>query len=503
MALKKARRLLFSKVPLAVVLILLQLLWFASFFTRLANYFAWAQAGLSFLAVAVYLFIISSDDNPSYQIAWITVIAVMPLLGGLLYLLMGNKRPARSMRRRMDRIFAEITPLLQKEAIPNLPPQLEGLSEYIERMGSYPLYGNTRVDYYPTGEELFEAMMADLERAEKSIFLEYFIVAEGQMYRRLAGVLMDKARRGLDVRFLYDEMGSIQVLPNNFKRELEEAGVQVVAFNPIIPLATMKMNHRDHRKLLIIDGRVGYTGGINIADEYINIIRRFGYWKDTGIRLEGEGVWSMTLMFLAIWRYYREDDLDLALLRPETQTGTAGFVQPYSDTPLDGEALAKNIYMDILWRARDYVVIFNPYLILDREMIKALSMAARKGVDVKIVVPGQNDKWLVGLLAESHYKTLIAAGVLIYRYEPGFIHAKSFLCDDAVAVVGTVNMDFRSLYLHYECGVLFTSPEAIQALKEDCLHTLSQSSLVSPEDVEKGLLVDFFQAVLRVFGPML
>jgi len=501
MGIKKVRRILFSKVPLALIIVLVRLIWFVAFFSKFARYSAWTHGALSVLAVVMYLFIISSDENPSYQIGWITVIAVMPLMGGVLYLLLGNSRPARPMKRGMERVFADIAPLLKNDDPPRPPPRLQGLSAYIDGMSSYPLYRNTRVDYYPTGEELFEAMMGDLEKARTSVYLEYFIVADGVMYRRLAGVLMEKARRGLDVRFLYDELGSIAVLPDDFHRELEEAGVLVTAFNPLHPLATLKMNHRDHRKLLIVDGRVGYTGGINIADEYINQIRRYGHWKDTGVRLEGEAVWSMTLMFLSVWRYYRRDDREPA--RPERIPDAEGVVQPYSDTPLDGEALAKNIYMDILWRAKEYVTIFNPYLVLDREMIKALTMAARKGVDVKIVVPAQNDARLVALLAESHYKTLIDGGVKVYRYEPGFIHAKSFLSDDEVAVVGTVNMDFRSLYLHYECGVLFTSPGAIRALKDDCLRTLEKSRPVARADVEKGILVDFFQAVLRVFGPLL
>ncbi|MDO5695232.1 MAG: cardiolipin synthase [Eubacteriales bacterium] len=499
------RRIIFSKVPITVLLIILQVVWFFAFFTKLSAHAAWIQGLFTLLGLLMYLFIISSDENPSYQIAWITVIAVLPILGGFLYLILGNKRPAKRMKRAMQRSMDELRPHLDQVPPVTAPPsRMAGVSAYIRHYGPYPAYEGTDLDYFSSGEDLFEEMMTAIERAERFIFFEYFIVSEGEMYRRMAEVLTAKARAGLDVRVMYDGFGCITTIPRHFERDLKAAGVQVVSFNPLIPLATLKMNHRDHRKLLIVDGHIGFTGGINIADEYINRISRFGYWKDTGVRLSGPAVWSMTLMFLHLWHYYRPSDEDVHLFAPTTShEASDGLVQPFSDTPLDGEALAKNIYMDILWRAEKYVTIMNPYWVPDNEMMKALTMAAKRGVQVTIIVPGINDSKSVALLAEGYYKKLLEAGVHIHAFTPGFVHAKSMVSDDCIAVVGTVNMDFRSLYLHFEDGVLFTSESAVAALKRDGEETLKQCRPLKISDLRQGVVLNLIRAMLRIFSPLL
>ena len=353
---------------------------------------------------------------------------------------------------------------------------------------------------------MFADMLAVLEKAEHYIFLEYFIVSEGKMWDRILEVLKQKAAQGVDVRVIYDDMGCLARLPAGYHSWLEKEGIKCMAFNPVVPLISLVMNHRDHRKIMVVDGHTAFTGGINLADEYINVKARFGYWKDTGIRLKGEAVWSFTVMFLEMWNAYRNEDDDIQKYRPSVWhpdpfTGE-GIVCPYTDTPLDGEPLAENIYLDILNQAQKYVYIFTPYLILDDVMRNTLCHAAARGVDVRIVTPGIPDKKVVFRLTRSNYAMLLKAGVRIYEYTPGFIHAKSYICDDEFGVVGSVNMDYRSLYLHFECAALLYQTEALTELKRDVLDTIGQSREIMLEDCKKGFFGELFDSVLRVFAPL-
>lgn len=327
------------------------------------------------------------------------------------------------------------------------------------------------------------------------------------MFDRLLAELEKKALLGVDVRLIYDDIGCVATLPVDFVRDMERIGIRCAVFNRFWPVLSIVMNHRDHRKILVVDGIWGFTGGINIADEYINEKKRFGYWKDTGIRIEGEAVWNFTAMFLEMWDYIRHEEDDCLKYRPrlpQYETQEHGFVQPYGDTPLDRENVGENVYLNMITKAKNYLYIYTPYLIIDQEMQTALCNAAKSGVDVRLVTPGIPDKKIIFLMTRSNYKVLLESGIKIYEYTPGFIHAKCFLCDDETAAVGSINLDYRSLYLHFECGVWIHRSEAVMQLKEDMEQTFACSHQIKKEEwKEPGVCLRVVQTVLRLFAPLL
>ena len=506
---QKFIRFLTSRLCITALLILAQLGWLYLQFTRLIHYSAAISTVLALLSTVVVVVVIRRDENPAYKLLWVVLIAVSPVLGGLLYALWGNKRPGRRMRRSLAAAREPIRPLLAQpqepmEALLAEHPRISATARYVARYGPYPVHQNTEVDYYPIGEKLYAAMLEELEKAEKFIFLEYFIYAEGEMWQGIRRILARKAAQGVDVRLIYDDMGCLGVLPKNFWRGLEKDGIRCLPFNPFVPLVSVVMNNRDHRKMLIVDGHTAFTGGINIADEYINRTSPHGHWKDTGIRLRGDAVWNYTLMFLEMWNAFRRTDTEYGqfLPPPSPRPGAKGWVQPFSDSPLDTEPLSESVYLDILNQAKRYVYIFTPYLIIDNEMQTALCLAAKRGVDVRIVTPGIPDKWIVWQLTRSYYEPLMEAGVKIYEYAPGFIHAKSYLSDDRIGVVGTINMDFRSLYLHFECGTLLIDSPCLADLKADAEETFRKSRPVRPCDVRDGFFGDLLSSALRVLAPL-
>ena len=350
-------------------------------------------------------------------------------------------------------------------------------------------------------------ILEELRKAEHFIFLEYFIVQEGEMWNSILEILKEKAAAGLDVRMIYDDLGSVFVLPYRYDRTLESYGIKCEAFNKFVPFFSLVMNNRDHRKILIVDGHTAFTGGINLADEYINRKKKFGYWKDTGILVRGEAAVNLTAMFLTVWNTIRPTDKDFHNLLPHTYHSEAfpedGFVQPYGDSPLDHETVGENVYLNMISAARKYLYIFTPYLIIDNEVMTALCLAAKRGVDVRIVTPGKPDKLMVFWVTQSYYKQLIQSGVKIYQYLPGFIHAKVFVCDDCYATVGTINLDYRSLYLHFECGVFLCHSKEILKIREDAIETMKQSKEVTAEEVKKKLPIRLAQVLLRIFAPLL
>jgi len=497
------------RITLITIIILFQLYWGTLFLLRIVDYAEWFSTALSVISIVVVLFMNMKEENASYKIGWIILIMALPVFGGLFYLLFGNKRPSRFMRRRLIDEHRVLEPLLTQQesymkAMEEKHPRHLGTAKYVCRENDYPVYGNTQVKYYPLGEAQYIDMLEALEKAEKFIFMEYFIVEEGRMWQGILDILVRKAKEGVEVCFIYDDVGSMFLLPKDFQKKLEALGIRCMAFNPFRPLLSVVMNHRNHRKILVVDGHTAFTGGINIADEYINEKERFGHWKDTGIRLQGEGVLSFTLMFVSMWNAFRKDKIDPMLHLGEQSVLKSfqqeGFVQPFSDTPLDQEPLGENIYIEILSQAKDYVYIFTPYLIIDNELQSALCLAAKRGVDVRIVTPGIPDKKVVFRVTRSNYFPLIRAGVRIYEYTPGFMHAKSFVSDDHIGVVGTINMDYRSLYLHFECGALLYGQEALMDLKKDSLETISKSKEIHLKDIKKGPLYHFVDALLRAFA---
>ncbi len=508
---KKLSKIIFSRVFIVCLAILIQLLWLINLVYRFSVHFTFANIVLQVLAVILVLNIASKWMNPYYKLAWTCVILGFPMVGLLIYWVFGRSELTKKTREKMDRVHQEVMPYLTEkeeyaEELKRLNESVSAQSHYISKWAQFPLYKNTKTKYYSCGEEMFVAMLEALELAQDFIFLEYFILDDGVMYQKIVEILERKVKQGVEVRLIYDDWGCITTMPVHFYRALQEKGIKCAAFNTFRPILSIVMNNRDHRKILVVDGKIAFTGGINIADEYINQVSRFGYWKDAGIRLEGEAVWSLSAMFLEMWNYIVGSSEKYERFRPEFDADFAsdGFVQPYGDTPLDKENTGENVYMNIISKARRYVYIFTPYLIVDNEMLVTLCNAAKSGVDVRIVTPGVPDKKMVYLLTQADYQRLIENGVRIYQYTPGFIHAKCFVCDDEVATVGSINMDYRSLYLHFECGVFMYRSGAVMQIKADALRTIEKSEEVLLDDCRnRKWYIRLLQSLLRLMAPMM
>ena len=507
---KKIAHLLLGRFSIVAVSIILQFLWLVMVMYQFSYQFTYANLAIRTIAIIVVLVIVNRWTNPANKLSWTFIILLSPVLGLLLYMIFGRSSLTKKTQERMDSVNREVSACLYQT--PEIKEQLERedlsvyrQSRYINDWAGFPLYHHT---YYSCGEEMFPDMLADLEKAEHFIFLEYFIVDQGVMFDRIVEVLEQKSKEGVDVRLIYDDIGCINTLPPKYYKVLQAKGIKCAAFNPFRPIMSVVMNNRDHRKIFVVDGKVGFTGGINLADEYINVASRFGYWKDTGIRLAGEAVWSMTVMFLEMWNYINHSSEDYKQFMPQVYQKEPfegdGFVQPYGDTPLDHETVGENIYLNIINHAERYVYIFTPYLIIDNEMLVSLCNAAKRGVDVRIVTPGIPDKKMIFLLTQSHYEPLLKCGVKIYQYTPGFIHAKSFLCDDKIGTVGSINLDYRSLFLHFECGVFMYKTKALMQLKEDCMDTFAASEEMTLEFCRgQNVFIRIFQGMMRLFAPLL
>lgn len=511
-AVQKVKKVLLGRVLVVGLAVLIQFCWMFFLVYRFSIKYSFINILFQVAGTIVVLYIINQWSNPAYKIVWTFVILSFPVMGVCIYYVFGRSVLTKKTREGMERVHQELKEFLPdhkhlEKEIYREAKSIANQSKYISDWSDFPVYTNTSVKYYPCGELMFPDMIADLEKAEHFIFLEYFIIADGLMFDRILTILKKKVKQGVDVRLIYDDFGCVTTLPNNFFLQMRELGIKCVAFNKLRPLMSIIMNNRDHRKIFVVDGTVGYTGGLNLADEYINEIERFGYWKDTGVRLEGEGVWSFTVMFLEMWNYINHSSENYVDYHPKQYQKKPfeadGYVQPYGDSPLDGEKVGENVYMNIIGHARDYVYIFTPYLILDNEMLTYLRNAAKSGVDVRIVTPEIPDKKLVFWMSQSYYQRLLECGIRIYQYLPGFIHAKSFVCDDRIATVGSINMDYRSLYLHFECGVWMYNSKAVRKVKEDALDTFAKSREITLEFCKKQPWVKrVILSVLRLVAPL-
>ena len=510
---KKLFRLLFHRLVFAGAAFLVQVVILLVLLLRFEDYFVYFYGVSIVVSVAMVLYIVSNRSNPAYKIAWIVPILVAPVFGGMLYLLFGGNRLSRREQRRlieMEGNFSQIPVVAPscQEALGAFSADALNQSEYIRRIAGGPPYQNTSAEYLPLGEVKFRRMLEELEKAEHFIFLEYFIIQEGKMWDPILEVLERKARAGLDVRVMYDDIGCMLTLPAHYKRVLEEKGIRCCVFNPFVPVLSSRFNNRDHRKICVIDGHTGFTGGINLADEYINAYPKHGHWKDTAVLLRGDAVASLTLMFLTLWDFSTgtKEDYNAFLPRvyhPEP-VESDGFVQPYTDSPLDDESVGETVYMNLINKADRYVYITTPYLIISNEMITALSTAAKSGVDVRIITPHIADKWYVHALTRAYYEVLIEAGVRIYEYTPGFIHAKTFTVDDEYGVVGTINLDFRSLYLHFECAAWMYRCRCIWDMREDFMKTLEASQEITLKQCQQVTpLTRLVRSILRLFAPLM
>ncbi|MCI9149596.1 MAG: cardiolipin synthase [Lachnospiraceae bacterium] len=509
---KSVKKVLLGRVVVVGLAVAIQLSWLLWMLLRFSLEYSILNVLFQVVGTATALYIINQWSNPAYKIVWTFVILLFPVVGVTIYFVFGRSKLTKKTRERMERMHKEVAPHLPRhqeleDEIYQKSKSVGRQSKYIADWSDFPVYTNTSMRYYSCGEKMFPDMLADLEQAEHFIFLEYFIIAEGRMFDEILKILRRKVAQGVDVRLIYDDFGCVTTLPSKFFLTLQEMGIQCEVFNKLRPAMSIIMNNRDHRKIFVVDGKVGYTGGLNLADEYINEHERFGYWKDTGVRLEGEAVWSFTLMFLEMWNYIRHSTEDYEAYRPsvyQTRPFVAdGYIQPYGDSPLDQEKVGENIYMNIIGHARDYVYIFTPYLILDNEMLTYLRNAAKRGVDVRIVTPDIPDKRVVFWMSQSYYQRLLECGIRIYQYTPGFIHAKSFVCDDRIATVGSVNMDYRSLYLHFECGVWMYQSSVVEQVKQDSLDTIARSREITADMCRNhSWLKRVVLSVLRLIAPL-
>ena len=508
---KKILRFITQRVVITALLIVLQALLLFGFIWKLDNYFVYFYAGSVLLSLLITLGIINSKSNPAYKIAWLIPILLFPVFGGLVYLLFGSDRTGRYLRKKLQGIGTEMDNVIgeahRRSGAEQLPPDAANQSRYISHCAYCPPYQNTTTEYLPLGEVKFERMVEELKKANHYIFLEYFIIQEGKMWNTILDILRQKAAEGVDVRVIYDDMGCIMILPTGYDRTLEQMGIKCRIFNPFVPILSSRFNTRDHRKICVIDGNVGFTGGINLADEYINAYEKHGHWKDTSILLKGEAVFNLTVMFLSMWDYLdgTTGKTDYSRYYPTVWDENAkGYVQPFADNPLDDEAVGETVYLNLINKAKRYVYITTPYLILSSEMLTALTSAAKCGVDVRIITPHVPDKWYVHAVSRSHYQPLIEAGVKIYEYTPGFIHAKTFVVDDDYAVVGTINLDYRSLYLHFECAVWMYQTPSVAQVRDDFFKTQQISQEITLEECRSlSFPRRLGRSVLRVFAPLM
>ena len=503
----------FGRTMLIVLMLAAQIALLAALFSSLSSWMPYYYAFMLVLYGGLILHLVNKPAEPTTKITWILLVVLTPALGMALYFFVEADIGHRVLNRRLSALMKETAQFLPEEApidpaMAQAAPEMEGLVRYTwNHGGKYQAYGNTKVDYLASGETSLEAMLDDLKAARDFIFLEFFIIEEGVMWGRVLKVLEDKIKQGVEVRVMYDGTCAIFRLPYRYPEMLKKLGIPCKMFAPIRLMISTHYNNRDHRKILVIDGKVAYTGGVNLADEYINRGSRFGHWKDVSLRLEGAAVRSYTLMFLQMWNVDEAGDafaryLDVPV--DKAAEGAPGWVLPYGDSPLDNEKVGERVYMDILNRAQRYVHIMTPYLILDSEMLAALTFAAKRGVDVAILLPHIPDKKYAFALAKTHYRELLEAGVRIFEYTPGFVHAKIFVSDDCKAVAGTINLDYRSLYLHFECAAYLRDLPAVLDMEKDFQETLAHSQEIRMEDL-KNIKLSYRVAgwLLKVFAPVM
>lgn len=507
-------RYMFGRRVIVILLLLIQITVFAFMIWNTSGkntIFYWT---MNFISVLAVVYIINRNDKSGYKLTWVVFIMAMPVFGGLFYLVFKLQSSAGNFKKKLKFYNGKAKSMLEqnndtKNIFDAECPEYVSQADYLLNNVNFPVYANAYTEYLSTGEIQYAYMIDEIKKAEKFIFLEFFIIEEGHMWNNMLEVLKEKAAMGLDVRIMYDDVGCFLRLPANYDKELEKYNIKCTVFNPFHPFWSTVQNNRDHRKIIVIDGITAFTGGTNIADEYINAIERFGHWKDAGIMIKGSAAWSFTVMFLQMWNTFKKSDENYALFKPEVfndhieRPQECGYIQPYDDSPLNNENIGEHIYMQIINRANKYIYITTPYLIIDDNMLSALKLAAKSGIDVKIITPFLPDKKIVHITTRSHYKNLIESGVKIYEYSPGFIHSKLFVSDDAIATVGTANLDFRSLYLHFECGALLYKTNSILQIKTDFLESLSVCRQIGKDDVKYNFFMGIIRLFLKLIAPLM
>lgn len=507
---KKIAKLLESRLFITGILMLIQIAIILLFTFRLVERFAWYYTAASIISLLTMIDIVNSKMNPSFKLAWVIVVLCVPICGSPLYFIMSKNKQASRVSKKFESCKNTSKSYLRSDnrLINEIEKENACIAKgcrYIEKTAHAPIYANTATKYFASGEEYYAQLLKELNKAEKFIFMEYFIIESGKMADGVIEILKKKVSEGIEVRLMYDDFGTISKLPKDFRYKLESMGISVCIFNKVRPIINAFINYRDHRKITVIDGKVSFTGGINLADEYINEVERFGHWKDTGIMLKGDAVTKMTEIFLQLWNYTSTDTkLDCKDYICDYKCVPDGYIQPFGESPIDDELTAESAYMSLINTATKSLYITTPYLILDNEMTTALCQAANSGVDTRIIVPHIPDKKTVFAVTKSNYRALLEAGCRIYEYTPGFIHAKSLIADSEVCILGTINFDFRSFYLHFENGVLAYKSSCVSEAEADFLETLELSQEITLTQVKKkGAIYALLQALLKIFSPLM
>ncbi len=502
---------IFKRTMITALLVLLQLGLLCYMVYQWQHSAPYIVAVFYLLSIVCTVYIVNINIKEEFKIAWLIPICFAPVFGVFMYVFVLVNPGGISLRHKYKKRAEKLVPFIEEEKartdwIARENQHIGPLVHYLYYTSGYPAYTGTDVRYFAIGETFFGDILTTLRSAKKFIFMEYFIVNEGIMWDSVLDILKQKVKEGVEVRFMFDGTCSVSTVPYHYDRQLRQFGIQARTFAPITPLISTHQNNRDHRKILVIDGKMAYTGGVNLADEYINAYEKYGHWKDIAIRIDGPAVASFTAMFLNLWNLAEEEEEDYCryINVPVVQTASDGYVIPYGDDALNHEDIAENVYLDILNRAHRYVYIMTPYFIVDSEMVSAITFAAKRGIDVRIILPHIPDKKIPFMIARTYYPVLLQAGVKLYEYEPGFVHAKLFVSDDIKACVGSVNLDYRSLYHHFECGAFIYDSTAIADMYEDFMDTQKKCIQVTPEFYKKlNYFSKLFGRIARVVAPLL
>ena len=510
---KRFVSLFFSRYSLSALIILIEIAGLWAVLSKLWSYSVYFLAVLIVTNVFVFLSILCADSNPEYKLTWMSIVLLVPILGSVIFLLFYRRKMNKKEIARAEKIGERLSECREDGGALAILGEIDPLAagKAVALLGddfTASVYSDTVCSYFSLGESMWEKMLGDIRLAHRFIFLEYFIIKDGYMYRSLLSALSECVTEGVEVRILYDDIGCMGKLPKDFLKELKAKGVKARAFSRVTPSVSAMHNNRDHRKLCIIDGRIAYTGGINIGDEYLNLCSRYGHWKDGGIRVEGKAVGGFVRQFMVMWGIASGEDENFFpyLLREKSEdVSDGGFYIALGSGPhpLYKRQVGKRAITDIINQSKSYVYITTPYLIIDYDLQEALRGASLRGVDVRIITPGIADKRLVKVMTKSSYPNLMDAGVMIYEYTPGFIHEKCLVCDDEYALVGTINFDYRSLVHHFEDAVWIYKSSTVIDIRNEYMKTLSVSHKMTPKEAELNFAERILRAAVRLFAPLL
>lgn len=511
--LKALSKIIFSRTLIIALMVLAQAVVIIAALTYLKNYFPALMEIVALVGTLVLISIINDDEPAEFKLTWAIFVCIFPILGALIYAyvksnwgMVGLRKKVREEKEHTDGILS--TSKGTRNALERESRSFQHFAFYMENVCGYPVFHNTYTTYYPTGEATIAAIKEELKKARKYIFLEFFIIDHGEVWDSILEILEEKVKEGVEVRVMYDGLCSLRLLPYYYPKKLAEKGIKAKMFAPVVPFLSTSQNNRDHRKIVVIDGEVAFTGGVNLADEYANLKERFGYWKDAGIRLEGRAVMSFSLMFMQMWNIYGKENMDYKsyLLEDPLREHKEhdGFVIPYADTPTTKSEIGKNVYEDIFQHATEYLHVMTPYFIVDREFLSLMKYTALRGIEVKMILPHIPDKKYAFLIAQTFYPELLEAGVKVYEFIPGFVHSKVMVADDRMGTCGSVNLDYRSFYHHFENGVILYENSSVKEIEKDFQQTLKQCMEVTPEYYQKiGVLKKLLGRTLRLIAPLM